>query len=212
MSPKFASSAQYAGIANYGYHLDAGKFAEFLKQHCTQKLGVNFISDSVVEVISAEDDHIAGVNTLKSGLLKADLYVDCTGFSSLLLGKHYNVKFIDKSDLLPINSAIAVHMPNSQGESVASATLSTAQDAGWIWDIGLANRRGVGYVFCDAYISQEQAKQALRTYLGLDEQDFTALKLNSIAIKPGYREKFWHKNCVAIGLSAGFLEPLEASL
>jgi flavin-dependent dehydrogenase len=211
LSPKLLTSGQYSGVANYGYHLDAGKFADFLKQHCTQKLGVNFISDSVVGVVSSESGDIAAVKTLNSGLLEADLFLDCTGFSSLLLGKHYGIQFIDKSSILPINSAVAVHMPYSEGEAVASATISTAQEAGWIWDIGLANRRGVGHVYCDAYISKEQAIQQLCQYLGLTEQQFSQLKLKSIAINPGYREKIWHQNCVAIGLSAGFLEPLEAS-
>ena len=211
LSPKLLSSAQYSGIANYGYHLDAGKFAEFLKCHCVKKLGVKFIADKVTGVVSGDNGDIAQVLTCTQGPIFADLYVDCTGFSSLLIGGHYGIRFIDKSDVLPINSAVATHMPYKGAEPVASATISTAQEAGWIWDIGLAHRRGVGHVFCDSYISKDEAVDQLRGYLGLSEGELCGLRLNEITIKPGYREEFWHKNCVAIGLSAGFLEPLEAS-
>lgn len=211
LAPKLPTSARYGGFANYGYHLDAGKFAEFLKRHCIQKLGVQFVPDKVVEVVSAENGDIAGLKTLKSGFHGADLFVDCTGFSAVLLGKHYAIETIDKSDTLPINNAVATHVPYLPQEPIASTTHSTAQDAGWIWDIGLSSRRGVGHVFCDAYVSRDAAIEQLRSYLGVSEQKLSEFGIKEIFIKPGYRQKFWHKNCVAIGLSAGFLEPLEAS-
>lgn len=211
LSPKLRSSGDYAGVVNYGYHLDAGKFSEFLKRHCIEKLGVQLVSDKVVAVVESACGDIDSVKTARSGNLTADLFVDCSGFKSLLLAEHFNIEFIDKSDAFPINSALAVQLPYEGEEAIKSVTVSTAQEAGWIWDIGLSSRRGVGYVFSDKYITKDQAASQLQSYLGLADEKFSELSKRSIPIKPGYREKFWHKNCVAVGLSAGFLEPLEAS-
>lgn len=211
LSPKLRSSGNYSGVANYGYHLDAGTFSEFLKAHCVEKLGVHLIKDKVIGVISQDNGDIAHVQTEHSGDIAADLFIDCSGFRSLLLGQHFGIPFLDKSAELPINSALAVQVPYGEDRSIKSATISTAQEAGWIWDIGLSTRRGVGHVYCDRYVSQQQAAVQLRNYLGMNEQAFEQLTPRSIDIKPGYRETFWHKNCAAIGLAAGFLEPLEAS-
>lgn len=211
LSPKLRASSDYAGIANYGYHLNAGKFSEFLKKHCTENLNVNFISDKVTSVLSQSHGDIASVQTAASGNIAADLFIDCTGFKSLLLGQHMGIGFVEKSDVLPINSALAVQVPYPPEQAIQSATLSTAQEAGWIWDIGLSNRRGVGYVYSNQHVSQDKAATQLQHYLGLGNAEFEALALRDIRINPGYRKKFWHKNCAAIGLSAGFLEPLEAS-
>lgn len=211
LSPKLKSSSHYAGIANYGYHLDAGRFSEFLKQHCIQQLGVNFIADKVVDVIPQSNGDIASVMTQCHGSISADLFIDCTGFHSLLIEQHYGFKLIDKSAVLPINAALAVQIPYEKDSPIHSATISTAQEAGWVWDIGLSTRRGVGHVYSDAHATEQQAASALQRYLNFTDKQFEQLEPRKIGIKPGYREKFWHKNCVAVGLSAGFLEPLEAS-
>lgn len=211
LSPKLRTSGDYAGVSNYGYHLDAGKFSAFLSHHCVDKLGVRLIKDKVVDVVAGDDGDIDHVQTEASGVLEADLFVDCSGFRSLLLGQHYGIKFLDKIDVLPINSALAVQVPCKNDAPIRSATIATAQEAGWVWDIGLSNRRGVGHVYSDNHISAERAAAELQQYLALDDKAFEDLNPRSLSIRPGYREKFWHKNCVAIGLSAGFLEPLEAS-
>lgn len=211
LSPKLISSPGYAGVANYGYHLDAGKFSDFLKKHCTQKLGVELVLDKVVKVTSSDSGDISTIGTEKSGDLTADLFIDCTGFRSLLLGAHLGVEFEDKSANMPINSALAVQVPYQKEQPVKSATIATAQEAGWVWDIGLSNRRGVGHVYSSSHISDDKALLQLQTYLGLSDNEFADVTPRKISISPGYRKKFWHKNCVAIGLSAGFLEPLEAS-
>ena len=100
---------------------------------------------------------------------------------------------------------------NCPDAPIVSHTVATAQDAGWIWDIGLSSRRGVGHVYSSAYTSQDEAEQALRDYLKPTVVDVDALSIRKIPINAGHRERFWERNCVAIGLSAGFLEPLEAS-
>ena len=213
LAPKTIRTAEYSDVANYAYHLDAGKFTDFLKRHCIEKLGVTYVSADVVAVNAHANGDIASLTThvdnMPNGDISGDLFVDCTGFSSLLLGKHYQVPFIDCSDVLFIDTALAVHVPYDDADSpIASHTISTAQDAGWIWDIGLQHRRGVGYVYASKYTDEATAMQALADYIG---PKLSSLKVRKIPIHSGHRETFWHKNCVAVGLSAGFLEPLEAS-
>jgi tryptophan halogenase len=213
LAPKLISSPEYAAVANYAYHLNAGKFAEFLKSHCINKLGVEYISDHVESINSSDSGDISSVNTKKLGAISGDLFVDCTGFASLLIGKHFQVPFISKKDVLFIDTALAVQIPYEEGEdAIASHTISTAQDAGWIWDIGLPSRRGVGHVYSSRHTSQTDAERALRAYLKTSIGDKSqAVTFRKIDINPGIREKFWVNNCVAVGMSAGFLEPLEAS-
>jgi hypothetical protein len=130
---------------------------------------------------------------------------------SLLLGKHYGVPFLPQRGVLFNDSALAVQVPYAnEGDPIASQTTSTAQHAGWIWDIGLPTRRGIGHVYSSAHTTDEQAEEALRDYVRASggPEDITPRKLS---FEPGYRARFWHRNCVAIGLSAGFIEPLEAS-
>ena len=109
--------------------------------------------------------------------------------------------------------ALATQVPYSVQNHIASATLSTAQTSGWIWDIGLPSRRGVGHTYSSAHISDAEAEQQLRHYIAnsIGEDESEKLSVRKLAFTPGYREKFWHKNCVAVGMSAGFIEPLEAS-
>lgn len=211
LSPKLRSTGDFAGVVNYGYHLNAGKFAEYIKKHCIEKLGVRLVYDKVTEVVADDSGDIEHVLTEQSGALGADLFVDCTGFKSLLLGQHFGIELHDLSADFPINTALATQVAYRQSEPVKSVTISTAQPAGWVWDIGLSSRRGVGYVYSDSHSTSETATRQLQSYLGLDDKSFAELELRKLKINPGYRKKFWHKNCVAVGLSAGFLEPLEAS-
>ncbi|GAA0858603.1 tryptophan halogenase family protein [Aliiglaciecola litoralis] len=213
LAPKQNTTPEYAHVANYAYHLDAGKFSVMLQKHCTEQLGVTHILDHVTGINSHDNGDIKSLNTKLNGELEADLFIDCTGFKSLLLGEHYQIPFIDKRHILFNDAALAVHVPyESEQSPIASHTISTAQSAGWIWDIGLPSRRGVGHVYSSAHISDEQAEVELRDYIRATIGDkVDDLSIRKIPITPGHRETFWHKNCVAVGLSAGFLEPLEAS-
>jgi len=126
-----------------------------------------------------------------------------------LLGEALKVPFNSVDDTLLTDYAVVMQVPyKDETQDIASCTISTAQEAGWIWDIGLANRRGTGYVYSSKHSSHERAEQILREYVG---EQSAGLKARFIPMNIGYREKFWHKNCVAIGLSAAFIEPLEAS-
>jgi hypothetical protein len=214
-APKQAATPEFAAVANYGYHLDAGKFGVFLRKHCTEKLGVHHVLDEVVSVASHDNGDIAALQTKEHSAIAGDLFIDCTGMQSLLLGGHYGIPFVSQRHVLFNDSALAVQVPYPAADTpIASTTISTAQRAGWIWDIGLPTRRGVGHVYSSAHTSDAQAEQDLRAYLAatgiaLDQQDIPAPR--KLTFNPGYREKFWHRNCVAIGLSSGFIEPLEAS-
>ncbi len=216
LAPKQLESPEYATVENHGYHLDAGKFARLLMEHCTTSLGVRHVLADVVRVNAGANEDIASLTIKQSGELagdiNGDLFVDCSGTAALLIGKHFKVPFVSKKDVLFIDKALAVQVPYKSADcDIESATLSTAQSAGWIWDIGLPSRRGVGYVFSSAHIPLRQAKEQLRDYLRGDVDDVESLQFRELDINPGYREKFWVNNCVAVGMSSGFLEPLEAS-
>ena len=213
-APKQISTPEYAGTVNYGYHLDAAKFAEFLRKHCVDKLGVKHIKANVTAVNSAENGDIASVTTDSSGAIEGDLFIDCSGSRALLLGEHYKIPLRSKKQYLFNDTALAVQVPYSNPDDpIASCTLSTAQSAGWIWDIGLPSRRGTGHVYSSAHNSQENATAELLRYIErtAGSQAAADAEPRKINFDPGHRTEFWHKNCVAIGMSAGFIEPLEAS-
>lgn len=213
-APKQITTAEYGGVLNYGYHLDAGKFSPFLHKHCVENLGVNYICANVTGINSHDNGDIKSVITDFKGDIEGDLFIDCTGLQSLLLGKHYAIPFVSKKDILFNDSALAVQIPYSEGaDSIASHTLSTAQTNGWIWDIGLQSRRGIGHVFSSAHTTDESAERELRNYItpSVGQKMAEELAVRKISFNPGHRKTFWHKNCVAIGLSAGFIEPLEAT-
>lgn len=209
LAPKTIRTAEFGSVANYAYHLNAGKFAQLLQRQCTQKLGVEHILGDVIEVQGALNGDVEAVVTEQQGIVEGDLFVDCTGFKSLLLGEHLGVPFKECDDVLFIDNALAVQVPyESEDSPIASHTISTGQDAGWVWDIGLQNRRGVGYVYSSRHTTEAAAMDTLATYVGPAIED---LSVRKIPIKSGHREQFWKNNVVAVGLSAGFLEPLEAS-
>ncbi|GGY83899.1 tryptophan halogenase [Cellvibrio zantedeschiae] len=213
-APKQFNTPEYAGVANYGYHLDAGKFGMMLQKHCTQKLGVKHVLDHVTHINSAEDGDIESIATKNSGDIAGDLFIDCSGLGCLLIGQHFQIPFVEKKQFSLNDSAIAIQAPYAEENSpIASPTIATAQDAGWIWDIGLSSRRGTGHVYSSAHISDEQAEKTLRAYIAkaIGEKKAEELGCRKLSIRAGHRQKFWHKNCVAVGMSAGFIEPLEAS-
>jgi tryptophan halogenase len=209
LAPKTITTPEYQGQANYAYHLDAGKFAPFLQRHCTEKLGVRHIQADVQAVNLGETGDIRSVTTQQAGEIAGDLFIDCTGFASLLLGKALGVPFRGCGDVLLCDTAMALQVPHeSEDAPMSSYTTSTAQSAGWTWDIDLPGRRGTGYVYSSRHISDDEAVDELMRYIGPMGKGLSPRK---IPIRSGHREIFWKKNCVAVGLAAGFLEPLESS-
>jgi 2-polyprenyl-6-methoxyphenol hydroxylase-like FAD-dependent oxidoreductase len=211
-APKQHSTPEFASVANYGYHLDAGKFGVFLREHCVNKLGVRHVVDHVENIRSKENGDIAALDLRAGTIVEGELFVDCTGMQSLLLGKHYGVPLLHQRHVLFNDSALAVQVPYASEDSpIASQTTSTAQPNGWIWDIGLPGRRGIGHVYSSAHSSDEDAERQLRAYIAATGGPAEIPAPRKLTFEPGYRERFWHRNVVAIGLSAGFIEPLEAS-
>jgi tryptophan halogenase len=209
LAPKLITTPEYQAIANYAYHLDAGKFAGFLQQHCTARLGVRHVLADVTTVNQSEQGDISSIDTKQAGEISGDLFIDCTGFAALLLGKTLGVAFKDCGDVLLCDAALALQVPYDTPDApVASHTISTAQGAGWIWDIGLPNRRGTGYVYSTRHSSDDEAHATLMRYVGPQHAHLTPRK---ISFRGGHRATFWKNNCVAVGLAAGFLEPLESS-
>jgi hypothetical protein len=209
LAPKLITSPEYAGVANYAYHLDAGRFAPFIRDHCVKNLGVRHVVDEVTAVVKNDRGDIDYVETARSGRLGGDLFIDASGFRSLLLGETLGVPFVDCSDVLFIDRALAVQVPyGDEQTNIVPHTVSTAQKNGWIWDIGLQSRRGVGYVYSSKHTSTDAALGELRAYVGDGYRDWQP---REIKIVSGHRQTFWQGNCVAVGLSGGFLEPLEAS-
>ena len=214
LAPKQAGAPEYAFTVNYGYHFDAGAFAALLHRHAVGKLGVQYIAGNFESIESRPDGDIAAVRLDTGASVAGDLFVDCTGQKALLIGGYYGNPLASVKDVLFNDRAIAVQAPYAKpGDAIAPVTLSTAQPHGWIWDIGLSSRRGIGYVHSSAHADEETALAALKAYVeetspGIDP---AALSYRTIPFEPGYRKRFWERNCVAVGLSAGFIEPLEAS-
>ncbi|XQW86490.1 tryptophan halogenase family protein [Thalassotalea piscium] len=214
LAPKQITVKAYDYIANYGYHLDAGKFSLLLKDHCIKKLKVNYVSAHIVAVNNDDMGDIASLSTQDNGEIQGDLFIDCSGAQSLLLGQHFGIPFCSQKAKLFNDTALAVQVPYEHQDSpIASCTLSTAQKSGWIWNIGLQSRCGVGYVYSSQHTSDTLAENELEQYLNSlsHTNKNSEYSIRKLSFNPGFYEKFWHRNCVAVGMSAGFIEPLEAS-
>ncbi len=169
LAPKTPQTPEYAFSLNYGYHLNAGKFVELLQRHCVEKLGVEYQLGHVDQVLSAENGDIAALSLTDGKKIHADLFVDCTGFAALLIGKHYNVPFVSQRDCLFNDTALAVQANHASDDTpIASCTKSTAQSSGWVWDIALPTRRGIGHVFSSQHVSIGKAEDELQRYLDAD--------------------------------------------
>ncbi|MES2129291.1 MAG: tryptophan halogenase family protein [Pseudomonadota bacterium] len=207
-APKRKGDADFMGPMNYAYHFDAGRFATLLAEH-GRSLGVRHVLATVERVALDEDGAIAAVHTREQGALRADLYVDCTGFRAALIGDALGSPFKNLNDVLFVDRALAMQVPYASDDApIPSYTISTAHEAGWTWDIGLQQRRGIGYVYSSRHTDDARAEGVLRQYIGPAAE---GLAPRQLTLNVGYRETQWIKNCVAAGLSGGFLEPLESS-
>lgn len=205
---KLITHPDYVAPLDYAYHFDAAKLTRVLRKAATG-LGVHHVVDTIDEVSLTEDGAIDTVRGRASGPMTADLYVDCTGFRAQLIGHVLKSPYKSCRSVLFCDSILAMQVPYERpGSPIASYTISTAQEAGWTWDVGLDNRRGVGHVFSSDHTDTETAERVLRGYVG---KAGDGLDIRHIKFEAGYREINWRKNCVAIGHSSGFFEPLEAT-
>jgi tryptophan halogenase len=199
----------YQGPLSYAYHVDAEKLADTLMQIATSR-GVTHVQGFVTDVERHENGDISGVLTREGRRIEADFFVDCTGFLSLLIEKTLDVGFVDYSQWLLCDRAVAmrvpydVHYPGSR----RPYTVATALSNGWVWDIAVAGRRGTGYVYSSRYIDDDAAEAELRAHEGPHCAELPARRLK---FRVGRRAEPWHRNCVSIGLSSGFIEPLEST-
>lgn len=208
LAPKLITHTNYDGPLNYAYHFDAAKLADVVR-HRAMALGVKRLVDTVDDV---RLDELGAINSLQSrahGELRADLYIDCSGFRARLIADALGSEFTSHRKQLFCNRAVTMRVPCDQPDApIPSCTYASAQESGWIWDIGLQTRRGVGYVYSSDHCSDDSALAALQRYVGVAARDLPHRKLS---FEAGFRKIQWHKNCVGIGLSAGFIEPLEAT-
>ena len=189
----------------YGYHFDSILLGKFLRKKAVER-GINHIQGTVESVAQHSNGDINSLKLSDGQTLSADFFVDCSGFTSILLEKTLKVPFISFSDNLFNDSAIA--LPTKIDPRIPSETLSTALTNGWAWQIPLTNRFGNGYVYSSQYCTQDEAEIELRAHLGVVDDDIEARHLK---MKVGRAQESWRNNCVAVGLSQGFIEPLEAT-
>ncbi|KAA9130900.1 tryptophan 7-halogenase [Marinihelvus fidelis] len=189
----------------YAYHLDAGLYAAYLREFA-QARGVERTEGRIVGVDRHAESGLVEAVQLESGeKVSGDWFIDCSGFRSLLLGETLEVPFEDWSEWLPCDRAVAV--PSERDDRPAPFTRSTALEAGWQWRIPLQHRTGNGHVFCSRYISDDEATARL-----LENLDSAALAdPRVLRFQAGRRSRSWEGNCIAVGLSSGFLEPLEST-
>lgn len=188
----------------YAFHFDATLYGQFLRQKAESD-GVNRIEGKVIDFALLDDGFIKSIQIEDGQEITGDLFIDCTGFRGLLIEQALKTGYQDYSQWLPCDSAVAV-----QTESVEDPipyTQANAQEAGWQWRIPLQSRVGNGYVFCSKYLSDDEAIESLLT--NVNGEVLTQPRV--LKFKTGRRNKFWNKNCVAVGLSSGFLEPLEST-
>lgn len=187
----------------YGYHFDAGRLAGYLSQQAARR-GV-FHKRARVTGVPVDESGIAQLQLDSGETLVADLYVDCTGFSARLLEGALAEPFVSYGNQLLNDRAVVIGL---EPESLAQVyTRAEAVDGGWIWKIPLAHRTGYGYVYSSRFCSPAQAEQTLRRHLGITD----AVPARHLTMRVGRRARHWVKNCLALGLSQGFIEPLEAT-
>ncbi len=208
LAPKLVTHPNYDAPLNYAYHFDAGKLAQLISRRA-QQMGVKRVIDTIDEVKTDEHGAIATVVGRNHGEFKADLYIDCTGFRARLIGETLGSEFTSYRNQLFCNRAVAMQVPYADKNApIPSCTYASAQHAGWTWDIGLHERRGIGYVYSSDHCSDQDALQTLKRYIGPAAEN---VQHRQLSFEAGFRKIQWHKNCIGIGLSVGFIEPLEAT-
>jgi glycine/D-amino acid oxidase-like deaminating enzyme len=198
-------SENFPFTATYGYHFDAALLGKFLHKKACER-GVRYQVCHVTHASQDEQGNITAVHTREGEEVQADVFIDCSGFSALLIDKTLGTPFVSYADVLFNDAAVA--MPTALEGAIAPQTVSTAMQHGWAWQIPLTSRYGNGYVYSSGHCNADQAETELRHKLGALDG---ATAARHLTMKIGRVEQHWNKNCVAVGLSQGFLEPLEAT-
>ena len=208
LAPKRPEDKPYDGLVNYAYHIDTVLLGRYLRE-LGKSRGIRHVVDLVTDVGRDESGWVTHVTTKEHGELAGDLFIDCSGFRGLLINKAMEEPFISFNDVLFNNAAVAMRVPNADGHTkIDPHTTCTAQSAGWIWDIPLYGRRGVGHVYSTDFMNNEDAETTLRGYIGAGHEE---LEAKHIPMRIGRSRNVWVDNVVAIGLAGGFIEPLEST-
>ncbi|MEG3093268.1 tryptophan halogenase family protein [Sphingomonas sp. PB1R3] len=188
----------------HAYHFDATRYAQLLRSYAEQR-GVLRLEGRVVDTSLSASGDVDSILLANSEEVAGDLFIDCTGSRALLIGGALDVGYIDWKHYLPCDRAVVA--PTANTDEALPYTRATAKGAGWQWRIPLQHRVGNGYVYSGEYSTDEEAEKIFVSGLGGDCLDPPRI----IRFRTGRREKFWHRNVVSIGISAGFLEPLEST-
>jgi tryptophan halogenase len=200
------------------YQIDASRFGLWLAEHYAIPKGVKRVIGTVKKVEGSKEEGITSLVLDDGSTIEGDLFIDCSGFKSLLLGTFMEVPFVSTKDILPNNKAWYGPVQYTDKEKeLQTFTNCTALKNGWVWNTPLWTRIGTGYVYSDEFITDEEALEEFKAYLDSDAMVVhdpnrsKSMAFNQVQIKNGYYERFWEKNVVAIGLAGGFLEPLEST-
>jgi tryptophan halogenase len=206
-SPKLMHSPDYQAPLAYGYHLDAVRLAALLQQTAIGR-GVQHVVGEVVRVDSGPEG-IEAVRLADGSRHAGDFFIDCSGFRALLLHKALGVPWVSFDDWLPCDRAVAFPVAHESAQSpLRSYTTATAKAAGWTWEIDLQSRRGTGYVYASSHCSDDEAVETLRAHNAGRE---ALAEPRLLRMRVGHHAKAWEKNCLALGLAGGFIEPLEST-
>lgn len=187
----------------YALHFDGHKVGKYFKDLCSAD-GIVCIDTEINDVV-VENNNITSIITRNQENITGDFFIDCTGFSRILM-KKLGVEWQSYSEVLSVNTAMPFILKYDEGEDIIPETKATALSAGWMWNIPLSTRRGCGYVFDNRYISKEEAKLEVEKYL---QKEITPIKW--ISFDSGHSKEFWKNNVLCLGLSSSFVEPLEAT-
>lgn len=205
LSPRLMDGTK---VQHYAYHFDALMLAKYLNSWAVKR-GVHHVVDKLITAEQDEQGNITCVVGESGKKYHADLFIDCSGFAGFLIDKVYKEPLISFADYLLTDRAIAINLPeNPEQDGIRSYTTATALKAGWVWEIPLYSRSGNGYVYSSQFTSDEEAQKELMQHFGKRADNMT---MRPIKFQSRRHERSWIKNCVAIGLSSSFLEPLESS-
>jgi tryptophan 6-halogenase len=213
--PSYLAAADKAPIASenfpfepsYGYHFDAYKVGAFLAEHATSILGVRHLECQIVGAERHEDGDISALIADDGCVITGDFFIDCSGFRSAIFEEILREPFLPFSDNLFNDSAVVMPTPRHKSAPLKTQTQATALSAGWVWDIPLTTRTGNGYVYSSAFLNEDAAEAELRRHLGAED----IANARHLKMRVGRVRNSWSHNALAIGLSQGFLEPLEAT-
>lgn len=193
---------------NYAWHFDAHLVADFLRRFATEKQGVVHVQDEMVNVLRDGNGFITALETKSGRTIEGDLFIDCSGFRGALINKVMEEPFLDQSDYLLCDSAVACAVPNDDAEyGIEPYTSAIAMKSGWAWKIPMLSRFGTGYVYSSKFAEKDEATLEFSRMWGIDPEG----EFNHIRFRVGRNRRAWVKNCVSIGLASCFLEPLEST-